>query len=190
VPTLLKHVLTLAGLSTLALAGCGNTLQDKPIPHNILESLIVSPYPVYWLGGSFQGLAITDTSHDPGGAFSVSYGDCVAGGQATCVPPLRVVTSPDNSFLPVGTLPHVSTRVRGLDAVLAQGGRAVEIPTGEVVVDVYARSVALAAAATQTLVPINRIGAPEAPLPARMPASAFATTPLPSQVPSPPRQVR
>src|SRR5580700_7882378 len=87
-------------LCALGLGACGNTLQDQPIPHNSLESLLLAPYPVYWLGGSFHGLAITEASRDPSGAFTVQYGDCLEGGQSTCVPPLKVVTSPDNSFVP------------------------------------------------------------------------------------------
>jgi len=177
--------LSLAGLCALALSACGDTLQVQPISHSALESLLVAPHPVYWLGGSFNGLAVTEATRDPGGAYSVQYGNCAEGGQATCVPPLRVVSSPDNSFLPVGTLTHTGRIVRGVPAVLARGGRAIEIPTGEVVVDIYAQEAALAAAAAQMLVPINRIGAPGAPLPPRLPISAFATTPLPSQIPSP-----
>src|SRR5207248_6453715 len=96
----------LAVLAAPALVACGDTLQAQPIAHNTLETLLVAPYPVYWLGRSFKDLQITEASHDPGGAFSVQYGNCVEGGQGTCVPPLRVVTSPDNSFLPVGGAAH------------------------------------------------------------------------------------
>ena len=81
-----------------ALGGCGDTLQDQPISHSSLENLLVSPFPVYWLGGSFHGFAITETSHDPSGGVSIQYGDCLVGGQGTCVPPVHIVTSPDNSF--------------------------------------------------------------------------------------------
>ena len=81
------------GACALALSSCGDTLQDRPVPHNSLESMIVAPYPVYWLGRSFEGLRITEATHDPSGAFTVQYGDCITGGQYTCVPPLRVVTS-------------------------------------------------------------------------------------------------
>ena len=42
-------------LFAVTLTACGDTLQDQPIPHNTLESLLVAPYPVYWLGGSFPG---------------------------------------------------------------------------------------------------------------------------------------
>jgi hypothetical protein len=184
------QAISLAALCAIALGGCGDTLQDKPVPHNLLESMIVAPAPVYWLGGSFQGLAITDAVHDPGGAFTVQYGDCLEGGQATCVPPLRVITSPDNSFLPGGPRGHAKARLRGVPAVMARGGRTIEIPTGGVVVDIHARDARLAAAAARTLVAINRAGGPEDPLPAPAPDTRFAETPLPSQIPSPVRQLR
>jgi hypothetical protein len=182
--------LSLAALCAAVFGGCGDTLQDQPIPHNLLESLIVAPPAVYWLGGSFHGLAVTDAVHDPSGAFTVQYGDCLEGGQATCVPPLRVVTSPDNSFLPAGSATPPLAPLRGIQAVIARGGRTIEIPTGGVVVDIYAKDPGLAQAAARTIVPINRIGAPEAPLPARLPDTRFAETPLPSQVPSPVHRLR
>jgi hypothetical protein len=174
----------LLAAAVLAVGGCANTLQDQPIAHNILENLLTAPYPVYWLGGSFQGMAITEAAQDPSGAYRVQYGDCLQGGQGTCVPALRVVTSPDNSFLPLGTIPHRTTRVRGVGAAEAQGGRTIEIPTAGVVVSIYASDSRLAEAAAQTAVPINAIGAPGAPLPARLPETSFARTPLPSQTPT------
>jgi hypothetical protein len=183
-------VLSLAVLCAIALGGCGDTLQDRPVAHNLLESMIVAPTPVYWLGGSFQGLAITDAVHDPGGAFTIQYGDCLEGGQATCVPPLRVVTSPDNSFLPGGAGPRATAQLRGVPAVVAREGRTIEIPTGGVVVDIYAKDARLAGAAARTLVPINRAGAPGDPLPAPAADTRFAQTPLPSQIPSPVRALR
>lgn len=174
----------------LAIGGCGDTLQDRPIAHNTLETLIVAPYPVYWLGRSFQGLNITEATHDPSGAFSVQYGDCVEGGQSTCVPALRVVTSPDNSFLAGGSSPQHGLRVRGIDALATQRGHTIEIPTGPVVVGVYADSPHLAAAAAQIVVPINEVGVPGGALPARLADTSFGSTPLPSQVPSPLRALR
>ena len=177
--------LSLAALCALALGACGDTLQDQPIPHNVLEGLVVAPFPVYWLGGSFQGMSVTEATHDPSGSFSVQYGDCVRGGQGTCVPPLRVVSSPDNSFLPGGSTPIRSVRIRGVAAVLAHGGRTVVIPTADVVVDIYAGDSRTAAAAARTIVPINAVGAPEAPLPAAVPNTGFGQTPLRFQMPSP-----
>ena len=182
--------LALAVLCAVCLGACGDTLQDQPIPHNTLEGLLVAPYPVYWLGGSFQGKAITDVTHDPGGAFSIRYGDCVQGGQGTCVPSLRVVTSPDNSFVPGEASSHQTAPVRGVTALVAQGGRTIEIPTAGVIVGIFAESPRLAAAAARMIVPINEVGAPEARLPGRLPDTGFAETPLPSQVPAPLRSLR
>jgi hypothetical protein len=180
----------LAALCSVTLAACGNTLQDQPIAHNILESVLVAPYPVYWLGGTFHGIPVTEATHDPGGAYSIQYGDCLEGGQGVCVVPLRVVTSPDNSFLPGGSARLATVHLRGVPAMVAQGGRMIEIPTGNVVVDIRAKDRRLASAAAQTIVPINAVGAPEAPLPAQLPDSGFADTPLPFQVPSPLRPAR
>ena len=173
------------GLLALLLAGCGDTLQDRPISHNTLETLFAAPYPVYWLGHAFHGLAITEASRDPSGAFSVQYGDCQQGGQGTCVAPLRVVTSPDNSFRPAGSAPRRAAVIRGAPASLALRGRAIAIATAGVVVSIYALEPKLAAAAAQTAVPINDVSSPGAPLPAALPDTGFAETPLPAQMPSP-----
>jgi hypothetical protein len=189
VHTTARPFAVLAVLCAIALCGCGNAVQDQPIAHNILETVLLSRYPVYWLGGSFQGRSITEVAHDPSGAISFQYGDCLEGGQGACVAPLRVVTSPDNSFLPGGSMSR-RTALRGVAAVVAQGGATIEIPTGGVVVDIYASSPRLAAAAAQTIVPINAIGAPDARLPAQLPDTGFAATPLPSQMPSPVRSLR
>ena len=180
-----RPLAALAALCTLALAACGNAVQDQPVPHNILEGMLVTPFPVYWLGGTFQGLAITEGTHDPSGAFSIGYGDCLEGGQGTCVPPLRVVTSPDNSFLPGGSTASRAARLRGVAAVVAVGGKTIEIPTGGVVVDIHARDARLADEAAQAIVPINARGAPGAPLAAPLADTGFANTPLPAQTPSP-----
>jgi hypothetical protein len=178
---------TLACLCALSLGACGDTLQTQPIPHNILESLIISPYPVYWLGGTFHGLAVSEAAHDPGGAYRIEYGNCVEGGQATCVAPLSVITSPNNSFLPGSAAAHTSAPLRGVTAVFSRGGRAIAIATGPVVIDIYARSASLAVAAARTAVPINRIAAPESPLAPALPTTDFITKPLPVQLPTAPR---
>jgi hypothetical protein len=174
--------LTLCALCAAALGACGDTLQTKPIPHNILESMIVTPFPVYWAGGSFRGLSVTDATHDPSDAYSVQYGNCLQGGQGVCVAPLRIVTSPDNSFIPGGSDPR-RTVLRGVPAIRAPGGRTIVIATGNVVVDIYASTASLASAAAQTVVPINAPGVPRGQLPAQLPDSGFASKPLPSQAP-------
>jgi hypothetical protein len=178
---------TLACLCALVLGACGNTLQTQPIPHNILESLIISPYPIYWLGGTFQGLPVSEAAHDPGGAYRIEYGNCIEGGQATCVPALSIITSPNNSFLPGGSLAHTSVPLRGVTAAFLRGGRTIAIATGPVVVDIYAKDARLAQQAARTAVPINRIAAVQSPLPEPLAPTDFVTKPLPVQIPSTPR---
>ena len=173
------------GLCTLTVGACGDTLQDQPISHTTLESLLLARYPVYWLGDSFQHMAITEASEDPSGASTVQYGDCAEGGQNTCVPRLRVVTSPDNSFIPFGSRPHRAVRIRGVTGVAAQGDDTIELPTAGVVVGIYANTPKLARIAAETTVPINDVGAPATSLPAPLPDTGFAEQPLPGQTPTP-----
>jgi hypothetical protein len=178
-------------LCALALGACGNTLQDQPIPHNELEDLLLAPYPVYWLGGSFHGLQITEAARDPSGSFIVQYGNCLEGGQSVCVTPLKVITSPDNSFVP-GEGPATARRhvlLRGVGGYLAERGDAISIPTGPVVLDIYAHTPELARAAAATAVPINYPDAPGAQLAAPLPNTGFGERPLPSQVPNPLRSL-
>jgi hypothetical protein len=174
--------LLLAG--ALALGSCGDTLQDQPIGAAPLESVIVkSRFPVYWLGLSFSGLAITGVTIDPGSAVTISYGDCLVGGQYTCVAPLSIVTSPDNSFLPGGAASSSQIALRGVRASATHGGTALAIGTGGVVVSIYAHRPALALAAVRAMAPLNQAGSPEAPLPRPLPDTGFDRLPLPSQVP-------
>jgi predicted small secreted protein len=173
-----------AALGAFALSGCGNTLQDQAVPHNELEALVLAPYPVFWLGAHFHGMQITEAGPDTSGAFQVTYGNCLEGGQNTCVAPLEVITSADNSFVPgEGGPGRVYASLRGVGALISDGGRAIAIPTGPVVVNVYAHTAALACAAAQTAVPINFAGAPGAPLAAPLADTGYATRPLPAQIP-------
>jgi hypothetical protein len=182
--------LALALLVAGLLAGCGNTLQVQPIPHNELEGMIVAPFRVYWLGGSFKGLGVQQVSHDPGGAFSVQYGNCLTGGQGTCLPPLLVVTSPENTFVPGGSARTRGVQIRGLPALEAQSGRVVMIPTGNVMLDIYAANPSLALAAARNVVAINAPGGPGASLPAARHTEAFSNHPFGSQAPSPLRPLQ
>jgi hypothetical protein len=177
---------TLGACAAIALGGCSDTLQDRPIPHGQLEALIGQTFPVYWLGSSFDGYRITEASVDPGGAATVAYGDCAEGGQNTCVTPVRIVTSPDNSFVPLGAAAHTSEMLRGIEATIAEGGRAVLFASGRVVVAIYALHPDVAAAASETAVPIGEPGAPGAALTPRAPDTGYARKPLPVQLPTAP----
>ena len=176
-----------ASLCAPVLGGCANTLQDQPIPHNELEGMLLTPYPVYWLGGSFDGLQITEVARDPSGSFTVQYGNCSEGGQSTCVTPLTIITSPDNGFVPgEGARPqHVHVSVRNVTGYLGEHGTSLSIPTAGVVVDIYAQTPPLAREAAATAVPINYPGAPGSPLAPPLPNTGYGERPLPSQIPNP-----
>jgi hypothetical protein len=169
----------------LACSGCADTVQDRPIPHSNLEMLLAAPFPVYWVGRTFQGLAITETAHDPSGAFTVQYGDCRQGGQGTCAAPLRVITSPDNSFVPGDGSAGRTVMLRGVSASVMSNGRSIVFATAGVVVGIYTLDARLAAAAAQAAVAINEAGSPGDPLPPPLPDTGFAERPLPAQLPAP-----
>jgi hypothetical protein len=179
-------------LSALLLSACGDTIQAQPLRETNLAHAASEPgFPVYWLGRSFEGFQISMLDRDPGGAYEVAYGNCVTGGQNTCVTPLAIVTSPDNSFLPGGSAHRIRLPIRGRSAALAQGGRTLELATGSVVISIFAESARLARQAAALINPINQPGAPGAPLPKPVPDTHFDEVPIgeppsPSGLPSPP----
>ena len=184
-----RPLAALAALAAIALTACGSTLQDQPIPHNLLEEVLSSKFTVYWLGPSFRHLPLLEAIKDPSGAITFHYGDCVQGGGSTCVPSVEIISSPDNSFVPAGAAPVRTGMLRGVPAIIAENGTTIEIPTGAVVVEVSARSAAVASAAAERLAPINAIGAPGQALPARLPNTGFGEEPLPTQKPAPLRPI-
>ncbi len=96
-----------------------------------------------------------------------------------------MVTSPDNSFLPGGSTPSATSDIRGVAAVVAQGGRTIEIPTGQVVVDIYAQRPPRGRGRRAGDGADQRDRRTAAQLPARLPDTGFAEQPLPVQMPSP-----
>jgi hypothetical protein len=171
-------------LCAATLGSCGDTLQDQPIGSATLEAVLVkSDFPVYWLGLRFDGMQITSATIDPGGAVTIHYGDCALGGQYTCVTPVSVVSSPDNSFVPGVTAATRSLQLRGAHASVSEGGATLAIPTGGAIVSVYARNALLAHSAASTMVPINEVELPHGQLPTALPDTGLDRQPLPSQVP-------
>ena len=177
--------LVLLVLGALGLSACANTVQDQPTPPSALEALVTQEaFPVYWLGGTFHGLPVTHVGRDPSGSYEIQYGNCLVGGESVCVTPLQIVTSPDNSFLPGGGAAQSAVRVRGVRASSALGGKALALPTGGVVVDLYANSPTLAHAAAEAMVRIDTPSLPGAPLPRPLPNTGYGERPLPSQRPA------
>jgi hypothetical protein len=175
----------LLALVVLGLSACANTVQDQPTPPSALETLVMQEaFPVYWLGGDFQGLPITHVGRDPSGAYEIQYGNCLVGGESVCVTPLEIVTSPDNSFLPGGDAAQSAVLLRSVRGRSALGGRALALPTGSVVVDLYADTPELARAAAEAMVSINTLSSPGAPLAPQLPNTGYGERPLPSQQPA------
>ncbi len=188
----------LLALGALGLSACANTIQDQPTPPSALESVVTQEtFPVYWLGGTFQGLPITNVERDPSGAYEIQYGNCIVGGESVCVTPLQIVTSPDNGFLPGGGATQSTVLIRGVRGRSALGGRALVLPTGGVVVDIYANSPALAHATAEAMVTVNaptgdvagrttlsQSDLPGAPLAPPLPNTGYGERPLPSQQPA------
>lgn len=169
----------------LGVGACGNTLQDQPVAPSVLEPAVRQvQFPVYWLGGTFRGRGLTRVALDPSGAWETQYGNCTVGGENTCVTPLEVVTSPDNSFIPGGEAPRREVPIRGVRAVAASDGKTLTVATGGVVVDIYANSPELARAAAAAVVTIGTPDTPGAPLPKPLPNTGYGERPLPSQQPT------
>ena len=169
----------------LLLGSCGNTLQDKSIGPKPLESVLLrSRFPVYWLGLKYQGMAIASVMIDPSEAVTIRYGDCVLGGQYTCVTAVSIVTSPDNSFIPGGGAAKRTVSLRGATAISTRSGTTLAIPTAGVVVSVFADRPSLARAAATMMAPLNEVGLPLQALPAALPDTGFDRLPLPGQVPA------
>jgi hypothetical protein len=179
---LLRGTLALA-LCAPTLAACASAVQPQPVPTNPLERLIaLREYPAYWLGQSFHGLPLSEVGLDRSGAVHLQYGECVRGGQYACVAPIALVTSPDNSFVPHGSSRVHVGRLRSVRSYATAHGLTIVVPTGPVVVSIYAQSAALARAAAQGMAPLNELRAPDEPLPRPLPASPFARSPLPLQM--------
>ena len=172
-------------LTALTLSACGDAAPQQAVSHKSLEGMVVNSFPVYWLGGSFHRLTISEAFRDTSGAYSLQYGGCLEGGQGTCVAPLRIVTSADNSFQPGGEVASHGAVIRGVPARVSQGGRWIALATGGVVVDIYARDRSLARAAAMMAVPINQSPAPGASLPAPLGDTGYGSTPLLTQEPTP-----
>jgi hypothetical protein len=182
---------TLAALCAFGLSACANTIQHQPVAPSFLEPLVMQrAFPIYWLGGAFRRLPIIGVGRDPAGAYEIQYGNCTQGGENVCVTPLQIVTSPDNSFRPGGSIPQRHISVRGVPGTAAQGGTTIELSTGTVVVDIYADSPALARAAAREMVTINALQLPGEPLPRPLPNTGFAQKPLLSQQPPTPPLAR
>ena len=108
--------------------------------------------------------AISEASDDPGGAFSVSYGDCVQGGQGTACRRCGWSPRPTTASSPAAPAPARSDRRPGRRRRrVAQEGRTIAIATGRRGRRrLRAQTRAWRGRGARTIVPINALGAPGA----------------------------
>jgi hypothetical protein len=172
-----RHLSLLAAVfAALLLAGCGTT-QPKPISATELAEAQTFPYfRVYWVGPSFDGYKLAGAdglkSYDPIVGDGVYYGDCVqnkgifAGG-SSCPLPLQVTTvvyakHNNESF----GRQQRNLLVRGAPATIYNEGKALEIYSGRLSIDIFSDTLQHALQAAAELRPINAPGSASAPLPA------------------------
>jgi len=170
------RLLCAAAAIALTLSGCASTLQLRPLQDRDLTHAEAAPYSVYWVGRAFEGMPVSVAEPRTGGSVLITYGNCVIGGQDTCLRALQIVTSHDNSFVPGAQHATAHRLIRGRVAVIGNGGRIIEIATGDVVVDIDANTPALARATAESMTPMNRAGTPGQTLPPALPPNGFDVT--------------
>lgn len=156
-----------------ALAGCASSRSPPPLAQGTLQEAQTFPYfRLYWTGPSFDGNALTAAdgrkSYDSSLGESLYYGNCDPGHGAlhtgSCTLPLQVTTTVYRPQLnsPLGAQHNLM--LRGVPATVFNAGRAVELYTGHLTVDVRADTPARAAAAVRALHPLNAPGSATARL--------------------------
>jgi hypothetical protein len=164
--------LSAAGLALLT-GGCG-TGHPRPIATGELAEAQTFPYfRVYWVGPSFEGNALAASDGLRGYidriGDSVYYGDCVQSkgifGGGSCLLPLQVTTVIYRLHSNSSLGPQRNTIVRGVPAVVYDGGHTIELYTGRLAIDIFSDTFAHTLRATGELLPVNAPGAARGPLP-------------------------
>ncbi len=172
-----RRVLVLAAALGVALvASACSTRPAGPIDRPDLQAAESFPYyRLYWAGPIFDAIDLTAADGRAGYidtlGSSLYYGDCDAGKGILkgggCVLPLQITTvhyiQHSNQALGPG---QRNVLIRGVPAVIFQGGRAIELYTGKLAVDILADNPQRAYRAAQLLRPINAPGDPYERLPA------------------------
>jgi hypothetical protein len=163
----------LAVAACLLAGGCATT-QPAPISARELTQAENFPYyPVYWVGPRFgpYALAAADGRYNYISTVgdSVYYGNCVSGkttalGGGGCELPVQVTTLiyTRHANAPLG--PQRNTVLRGVPAVIYDGGHSIELYSGRTAIDVFSDSLAEGLRAVAALRPLNAPGSASRPL--------------------------
>ncbi len=164
----------LAASACLAAGGCA-TVQPAPLGVRELAEAQTFPfYRLYWVGPRFGSdpLAAADGIRNYNSAVgdSVYYGDCASGkaaglGGNGCVLPLQVATLiyARHANAPLG--PQRNVLLRGVPAVIYDGGDSIELYSGRLAIDVFSEGLSDGLRAVHALRPLNAPGSAVALLP-------------------------
>ncbi len=163
-----------AGALALLAGGCGTGHPRAIARSELAEAQTFPYYRVYWVGPHFEGHALAATDGLRGYidriGDSVYYGDCVQSkgifGGGSCLLPLQVTTVVYRLHSNAALGPQRNAIVRGVPAVVYDGGRTIELYSGRVAIDVFSDTFAHALRATGELLPVNAPGSSSGPLPA------------------------
>lgn len=168
-----RRALPIAAMLLLALgvAGCGDTTPQPISPAELAAARTFPYYTVYWVGMRFRRYPLTAAdevaSYKPNVGESVYYGNCLKRGilSSGCLLPLKVTTvvySPQSNLM-LGSQSNLM--IRGVPAVSYNEGRALNLYSGQLMIEVHADSEQDALAAARLLRPFNRSGSSNGPLP-------------------------
>jgi hypothetical protein len=168
-----RLVALLVALTASLLCGCGASQPPAISSLELAEARSFPYYTLYWVGETFAHRPLTAADgvegYKPKDGDSIYYGDCVSGGSILgsggCLLPLKVSTAIYALHSNVDLGPQRNTVLRGVPAAIFDDGRAIELYTGRLMVDVYSSSATRALAAVKLLRPINAAASSSAPLP-------------------------
>lgn len=173
-PRTSKAALALLALGmAMALGGCGTSQPGELTANELAEAQTFPYFRVYWVGHSFDGrpLAAADglNGYIEKVGDSVYYGDCVNSkgilGGGNCLLPLQVTTVIYvlHSNTALGTQHNIV--VRGVPATVYDEGRAIELYSGRVAIDIFSDTYQHALQASEELLPLNAPGSAAGDLP-------------------------
>ena len=165
-------------LSAWAAPGDGSSPRVGPVPSRDGAPGAAVTSRLFTAGSAVDGLPLTATlARDDTGSVSFVYGDCAAGDDAGCAPPVEIQVWPAcRRHLALYRLdgrspvPEPAT-VRGAPAGSFDGGTRLELQTGDATVVVFGDSSARVSRVAAALASVDGSVRPGRPLPAPVPGA-------------------
>jgi hypothetical protein len=164
----------LLAVACLIACGCATSRPGPISAHELAEAQTFPYYRLYWVGPRFGSypLSAADARRSYNSAIgdSVYYGGCLPGktppvGGGGCQLALQVTTVIYKLHSNADLGPQRNVLLRGVPAVIYDGGRSIELYSGRMAIDVFSDSLADALSAVRELRPMNAPGAAAGPLP-------------------------